>query len=397
MDELKKASAVAQATAPAARSFVAQNMNPALAGINPLTYGNGQPQPPIGAVQPTEQPQQNEQQVQTQQPVSTPESKGYITPQEAFISEGRKPSKELFEYTKAYVRAKQGKSLATDTQILDKYNGIKTDETGNTFAGIDTVNQSPEQIGEQLKSQNPGHYAFLESIKDGKYKVSGRSSKEMNKVVEQVQTIWPGTDLQALQARYDVRKDFTSGPTSKNIDSLNTAINHAGVALPQIEALGNSGLKIGNKFGNFLKEQAGDPRVSVLNSTLSLLNRETNKAIASGVVTNEDKQTFENNLSSAQNAEVAKEVVKNYIHLLAGRTQPLLEKWKTVYGQDSNFDVIRNSAQKVLSKNGFQYDPNTGDIVDGGNSGGGSYKSGETRVVNGVTYTRDEKGQWSSQ
>ncbi len=273
-------------------------------------------------------------------------------------------------YAGVYNKWKSGQKLSDrENKSIQEYFGMKPGDV-SPLEGIDTINLSPDQIGQELKAKNPGHYSFLESIKDGRYKVTGRSSKEMNKVVEQVQTIWPGTDIQALQARYDTRKDFTTGKTANNITALNTALSHLDKLATNADTLDNGNFRFGNKLANILKTQTGDSRVRVLNSDIHAVTGELANTFKQTGATDQEIKNFQNSLDSADSKDVIHNVVNEFIGLIGGRTQPLLERWQSVYGPESSFPVVGNHGQAVLQKHGFSWDPATGNISQAGNEQG---------------------------
>lgn len=284
------------------------------------------------------------------------------------------PEAKDFSYIKALNKIKAGNASSGEIQLVKDFNGYKGETS--SLEGIDTVNLSPEQIGEELKMKNPGHYNFLESVKDGKYKITGRSSKEMNKVVEQIQTIWPGTDLQALQARYDVRKDFTSGKTANNITALNTALSHLDKLSRNADVLDNGAFRFGNKLGNVLKTQTGDSRVRVLNSDIHAVTGELANTFKQSGATDQEIHNFQSALDAADSKEVIKNVVDEFIGLIGGRTQPLLERYQNAFGPDASFPVVGRSGQAVLQKHGFEWNPQTGDILKAGDQQQGGQNNG---------------------
>ncbi len=225
--------------------------------------------------------------------------------------------------------------------------------------------KTPEEKETALNSLPPAVGSNIRLMLDDKLTakdITGMNSQVRSVYTALAQHIDPNYDPTQVPTRQALRKDFTSGTTSKKLVSANTAIHHADTAYDQIQALDNGPIKAANGFGNYLKSQSGDPRVDVLNTTLSFLNRETPKAIAAGVVTNQDKQDFDHNLNSAQSKEVASKVIDDYITLLGGRIQPDVERWQNTFGETSQFPAMGKSTVAILNKHGFNYNPATGAI-----------------------------------
>lgn len=379
---------------------------PAQSLINPSQMPQGQPsvlQPSQAPDMPQSQPQQPAmpqqaqipQGVQIESPTGTP-----LPPPKGAIQigqDGKPVFKQLEMADKTYVgiynKWRSGASLSQgEKQFVQEYLGMK-DMAKDPFGtlNIDTVNNSPEQIGAELKAKNPGYYAQLESIKDGKYKITGRGSNEMNRISTQVQTIWPGTDLQALQSRYDTRKDFTSGKTANNITAINTALKHLDSLARNAEVLDNGSFRQGNRLGNILKTQIGDSRVRVLGSDINAVTGELASTFKQTGATDTEIKNFQQSLDAADSKQVIKDVTDEFISLIGGRTQPLLERWQNSFGQDSSFPVVGRSGEAILTKHGFQWNPKTGDIVKNGSSSAGSQSQGGYQE--GQTATNPKTGQ----
>ena len=241
---------------------------------------------------------------------------------------------------------------------------MPTAATGMSISSIipNYANMPIDEVKTTLKQKDPAYYNYLEKVGKADYPIRGAFGRTYNQVTQDVGYLFPDYDPTLYPAKEKLREDFTTGFSSKTLVSLNTALHHADVAYNQIKVLDNGQFKRLNSLGNILKQESGDPRVDVLNTTLSFLNRETPKAIAAGIVTNEDKEAFNRNLNSAQSKEVATSVIDDYINLLGGRTQPKFEQWQQAFGDFKKFPVMGKSALKILEKHGFSYDVSTGEL-----------------------------------
>lgn len=347
------------------------------------------------------------QPTQTQQPAQPTISSQYtdlgFTPVglgQLAVSRKGQPEPKDFAYIQALNKVKAGNASDGEIQLVKDFNGYKSDT--NLFPGIDDVNLSPDEIGQALKIRNPSEYHYLESLKDGKVNLGGKTSKDMQKEIKKVEAIWPGTDTTVVQSRVKVRNDYTSGPTSKIIDALNTSLLHGDTAAELIKKVNNRGLLIGNKIGNILKTQTNDPDLLALKDTLQKYNRESEKAIAgSGQVYVDELKHSNDALNAAQSVDGALSVIRNRNNLFSGRTIPLAERWKRSFGEDTPAPVLGPHAQKLLIKNGFQYDPQTGEINQGNQ--GGTSNSNE-KLYGGITISQaksqgytgfdTDKNQW---
>jgi hypothetical protein len=230
--------------------------------------------------------------------------------------------------------------------------------------GIDTEGKDIEQIRKDIQKKNPSLYSYLEKVGKNELPVRGAVGMAYNQVSEIVSSLFGETyDPTVYEARAALRKSYTSGKVSEKLISINTALHHADLAYDQANKLNNGKIKAVNNFGNFLRTQTSDPDLARFKTTLSFLNRETPKAIAAGIVTNEDKQSFDNNLNAAQSKEQAMGVIDDYIQLLGGRVQPYIENWEDTMGDLKKFPVMYKSTIPILNKHGFAYDKDTGAIT----------------------------------
>lgn len=388
---------------------MASLMNPAqppMSIANPENIGSTpvNPQPPVNvpiSAPAQSQPQPIPEGVQIPSPLGNnqplPPPRGNIS----IGADGRPVYNQLEPkdkwYAGVYNKWRSGQQLSLgENKAIQEYFGLK-DMAGDVFStlGIDTVNQSPDQIGQELLQKNPAKYHALEAIKDGKVNISGRTSKEMKSDIDNIQTIWPGTDTTVVNSRMKVRNDYTSGPTSKVVDALNTSLLHGDTASDLIKKVNNRGLLVGNTIGNILKTQTNDPDLLALKDTIEKYNRESAKAIAgSGQVYSDELKNNNESLSAAQSVDGALSVIRNRMKLFSGRTTPLAERWQRTFGDDSPSPVLGPHAQKLLQKNGFQYDPKTGEINDGGNqseSGGNAPTIFNPKTGKTMTLSADGK------
>jgi len=356
----------------------------------------GQPTPAMSMINPAQQPQNDAQSQMSMMPQGQPQQPQQVQPQYAPMipqgvqidsptgsplpppkspitigSDGRPVYKQLEltdkTYAEVYKKWRSGVPLSMgEKNFVQEHLGMKgmaNDLFGSL--GIDTVNQSPEQIGAELKVKNPGQYATLEALKDGKINIAGRQSKEMNKMIQDVQTIWPGTDTTVVKSRMDLRKDFTAGKTASTVDALNTALLHGDNVATLLQKVNNRGLLVQNKLGNLIKQQTNDPDLLALKDAMEKYNRESAKAIAgSGQVYVDELKNQDNQLNDAQSIDGAISVIKNRMKLFGGRTTPLAERWQRTFGEDSPAPVLGPNAQKILNKYGYQYDKSSGDIAE---------------------------------
>jgi hypothetical protein len=95
------------------------------------------------------------------------------------------------------------------------------------------------------------------------------------------QTVMGGvyeSDPQFNEQRAELRKDFTVGKHSGEINATNTALGHVGVLGNAIDALNNNDVKGLNTIANFLGVQTGKDNVTTFNTIVHRVGPELSKA-----------------------------------------------------------------------------------------------------------------------
>jgi len=85
-------------------------------------------------------------------------------------------------------------------------------------------------------------------------------------------------DPQWSEQRAQIRKDFTVGKHSTEINAINTAMGHVGVLGDAIDALNNNDIKALNRIANFVGVQTGKDNVTTFNTIVHRVGPEIAKA-----------------------------------------------------------------------------------------------------------------------
>lgn len=106
------------------------------------------------------------------------------------------------------------------------------------------------------------------------------------------------------EQRAQLRKAYTTGAQSKEINAINTAMGHVGVLGQAIDALNNGNYKVLNQIGNSLGVQVGKDPVTTFNTIVHRVGPELSKAyIGAGGSAGErgaDEKDFDPNLGPKQ-------------------------------------------------------------------------------------------------
>lgn len=378
----------------------------AMSSAFPMT-GGGVVQPPPPQVQPaTVLPSATPMAIQAtapEHPASQIADLGFnpIGVGQLGLSRKGRPEPKDYAYVAALNKAKQGNASEGELDLIKDFNGYKGGKDANTLTkmGIDTVNLSPEMIQQSLKQRNPGHYAFLESIKNGNIDLKGRSSKEMQKVMEEVQTMWPGTNMTMVQSRIKTRNDFTSGKESQNIKALNTAIGHLDALHKIIPDLHNTDSSWWNAPAQAFEQGTGiglNPAVKRFQFTKNALSGELATVFKSTGGTDTEISNISKNINEADSPKNLEEVTKAAVELLNSRLAASESKWKNTFFQedDPEFPVLNDKSREIISRLGGESQAGgTGPI---GNSGGKTYAGLTIQQAKAQGYTGfdTDKNQW---
>jgi hypothetical protein len=325
----------------------------------------------IGGTQAPSQPQPQAQ--QQEQPSSQLKDLGFspIGLYELGKARGFKPEAKDHAYIQALNKAKQGIASEGELSLIRDFNGYK-DKGTTVLPGIDTVNLSPEMIQEELQKKNPAHYAFLKSIKDGDTNLSGRQSKEIQKTMEEVQAMWPGTNMTMVQSRIKTRNDFTSGKESQNIKSLNTAIGHLDSLHKIIPELHNTDASLWNASAQGFSNATGiglNPAIRRFQFTKNALSGELASVFKSTGGTDTEIKNIAHNISEADSPKNLEEVTRAAVDLIGSRLVASESKWKNTFflPDDPEFPVLNDKSREIMSRLGGEgQNPGSGPMDGGG-------------------------------
>ena len=181
--------------------------------------------------------------------------------------------------------------------------------------------------------------------------------------------------------------DATTGKIGTSANALNTMMGHLQVLDTAADALKNNDVQAINRIANFLGAQVGQTPKTTYDTIVHRIGPEVTKAyLASGGSVGErgtNEQDFSSNLGPdqiKQNIGVSALLADSKIKALQDQYQ------RGTYGRGKQ-NLITPEAEAARQKLAGR--------ASGLSSGG--HKAGDTRVIGGITYTRDDKGAWNPQ
>lgn len=163
----------------------------------------------------------------------------------------------------------------------------------------------------------------------------------------------PSYDQTQYGTKSGIRKDFTSGTSSKVIRNLNTATGHLEQLDTAIDALNNSDFPALNKVANNLGFQVGSDKLTNFNAVKNAVVGELSSIYkGTGAATDAEIEHVGQTISSANSPEQLKGFIKQSIHLMGSRLQALQYQYESGIGNPADFEMISPKSQQTFQKYG---------------------------------------------
>lgn len=234
-----------------------------------------------------------------------------------------------------------------------------------------------------VENLNPGEQATVQAILEGRMNppsFAGRSPY-WQKIMQAVNLQDPQFNAQ----RAELRKSFTVGPQSKEINAANTALQHMGVLSDAVDALNNGDVQLLNRIGNSVGAQIGQTPQTTFKTIVNRVGPELSQAY--GQATGKERGEVEGDLGLNLSPAQLRGNIGVSATLLRGKLDSLANQWEqnkapTMPGFSDRF--ISPQAQQVLQKLGAgseQHSPGKQAGLPDGRTGTGS--DGKKYVVKG--------------
>lgn len=152
---------------------------------------------------------------------------------------------------------------------------------------------------------------------------------------------------QAFKAQAGVLKDYESGPTSKTLNGINTAVQHMDSLDPLIDNLNNTKSPLWNQAANFFQKQTGQTAPTNFAALKEFVAGEVAKAVLPGGGGEGERQALAGPLNAANSPAQLKEAVQTIKTALAGKTEALRNQWDIgTNGTQGSFDKFLLPATK---------------------------------------------------
>lgn len=262
------------------------------------------------------------------------------------------------------IKSKLGPQYEANTDFITTGKGSPYQVSGVGASNDPNYNALPPTDAlKKLQQENPGYASQLQMMADGrggKISASNRSTRSQQ-MTQDLAFFYPGVDVDNLNQRVDTLKDFSSGPTSKNIVAFNTALQHLNTLNNIIPKLNNSPSEAFNGIAQPLEAATGvgnNPNVSSFNTTKIALAGELATAYKNSGATQEEINSIQNSIKSSGNPDNLKAAVQSAVTLLGGKLKALQAKWGNTYNSPGDKQgpggnpIISPESQQIINSIG---------------------------------------------
>jgi hypothetical protein len=208
-----------------------------------------------------------------------------------------------------------------------------------------------------LKTLTPAQRSEVKALAEGRLPISPYAlrSKQMWPLIERTMQYDPNFDASNYQTRVGVRKDFTSGPTSKNLTGINTAIGHIGTLDELGDALNNNDVKKANSLLNTISIEIGNQSVNNFNLARSAVGDELMRTFRQVGASETEANAWKSHFDAANSPEQMKGATKVAVELLNSRINALNDTWKRGMNTDKDFpNIVSSKSKSVLKRMGIK-------------------------------------------
>ena len=224
--------------------------------------------------------------------------------------------------------------------------------TINVGGGQPLVNKGNASLtGEEfLKTLSPQQAIEVKAVAEGKQPVSNTSVRGGARaaLVAAVQQYKPDFYQPTYKTQADVQKDFTSGPTSKNITAINTTIAHMGTMLKAADALDNGNIPLANQAMNTVLTAFGKPQVNNFEIAKQAVGNELMRVFRQVQASEQETQAWESRFKSANSPQQIREAIGMGVELLKGRIDSVDDQWKRGMNTDQGYPNLLSPKSKAV-------------------------------------------------
>ena len=206
----------------------------------------------------------------------------------------------------------------------------------------DEIAKSPLHGEQFLGLLSPGEASKVKAIADGRMSLESVSTRggQRDRLQQLVNQYDPNYSQSEYKTKAAVQKDFTSGPQSKNIISINTSIGHLGELNKLGMELKNGQIRGMNELINRAQTAFGLPAKPNYELAVNAVGDELMKTFRGAGASQVEAEAWKNNFLSASSPEQIKNSVQTAIDLLASRMEAVDNSWKRGMKTDKGYEQL---------------------------------------------------------
>jgi len=239
--------------------------------------------------------------------------------------------------------------------VIDPKTGLPTNVRASQAEGKQPFNQSI--FGASNLSDQSKEFAYQSFVATGKIPANfGRNPAMQASLMDYIskRAAQEGNSAasiaakgQAFAAQQGVIKDFTSGPTSKSLNAINTAVSHIDSLNPLVDELGTGDIKRINKISNAFKQETGSQAPTDYASLKEFVGGEVAKAVLPGGGGETERAALMDPLNAANSPQAIHSALQKIQVALAGKTEATRNQWDVgTNGTQGSFDKFLMPATK---------------------------------------------------
>lgn len=201
----------------------------------------------------------------------------------------------------------------------------------------------------------PGYADIVRGVAD--YEIDPNREASLQKgardrLYRDVKQYDPTYDQTHFQEKTGVIQNFSRGPASQAVNSLNVSVAHLGTLAELGDALNNGNVPLINKLGNAVAVQLGRPAPTNFDAAKEIVGDEVVKAVIGGVNSQADREAIKHLILAQQTPAQLKGVIQTFTSLLGGQLDGQRQRYQAGTGLN-NFDqkYLAPATQEALKRN----------------------------------------------
>ena len=178
------------------------------------------------------------------------------------------------------------------------------------------------------KQLPPQEQAQVQAIIDGRQRIPSSFAQKMP-YWQRIMAAAYQLDPQLNEQRYELRKSYTVGPQSKEINAINTTLGHVGALAQAVQALNNGNVMQLNRIANAYGVQVGQTPITTFRTIVNRVGPELVKAYSGGAGSEAEREEVQNDFNPSLSPQQLLSNARETAKLLRSKISALENQWDT--------------------------------------------------------------------